>query len=163
ARAVAPYRHRNDLTFPTRPHHGPPPVPIVWVEPTAKVVLNILNNPAYAGAYVWGKSTTDPARRKPSVAHSGVVRRPLEEWSVGLFDIYPASITWEQFRTTQQRLRANQYRYRAGPPGAARIGEALLHPTLTAPGTSERRGEEQLWGISRSYGFWLSIHPLKCL
>src|SRR5262249_29154620 len=38
-----------------------------------------------------------------------------------------------------------------------------LYPTLTAPGTSERRGEEQLWGISRSYGFWLSIHPLKCL
>src|SRR6516162_7394939 len=36
-------------------------------------------------------------------------------------------------------------------------------PTLTAPGTSERRGEEQLCGISRSYWFWLSIHPLKCL
>jgi hypothetical protein len=38
-----------------------------------------------------------------------------------------------------------------------------LDPTLTAPGTSERKGEEDLWGISRSYGFLLSIHPLKCL
>src|SRR5262249_24755335 len=44
--------------------------------------------------------------------------------------------------------------------GSAR---ARLNPTLTAPGTSERRGEEELWRISRSYGFLLSIHPLKCL
>src|SRR5262249_49522127 len=52
-------------------------------------------------------------------------------------------------------MGANRRRRRAKSDG--------LDPTLTAPGTSERRGEEQLCGISRSYGFWLSIHPLKCL
>jgi DDE_Tnp_1-associated len=45
----------------------------------------------------------------------------------------------------------------------ARLNPQRFHPTLTAPDTSERKGEEDLWGISRSYWFLLSIHPLKCL
>jgi DNA invertase Pin-like site-specific DNA recombinase len=126
ARAVAQYLRRHDLTVPTRPHHGPPPLPIVWVSAKTKVILNILKNPAYAGAYVWGKSTMDPARRKSGIAHSGVVKRPLAQWPVCLLNTYPAYIMWEQFTHTQQRLRANQYRYRDGQPGATRVGQALL-------------------------------------
>ncbi len=126
ARAVAQYLRRQDLTVPTRPRHGAPPLPIVWVGGQTNVVLNILQNPAYAGAYVWGKTTTDPARRKPGVAHSGIVHRPLEEWLVCLQDTYPAYITWAQFTSTRQRLHANQFRYRAAQPGAARAGQALL-------------------------------------
>jgi len=126
ARAVAQSLRRHALTLPTRPHQGPPPWPIVWVGAKTNGVLNMLQNPAYTGAYVWGKSTTDPARRTPGVAHSGVVRLPREQWQVCLPHTYPAYITWEQFMTTQQRLRANQYRYQDGQPGAARMGQALL-------------------------------------
>ena len=126
ARAVAQYLRQHDLTLPTRPHHGPSPWPIVWVGAKTNSVLNILQNPAYAGAYVWGKSTTDPARRTPGVAHSGVVRLPQEQWQVCLPNTYPAYITWEQFTTTQQRLRANQYTYQDAQPGAPRVGQALL-------------------------------------
>ncbi len=126
ARAVAQYLRRHDLTLPTRPHQGPPPWPIVWVSAKTNGVLNMLQNPAYAGAYVWGKSTTDPARRTPGVVHSGVVRLPREQWQVCLLHTYPAYITWEQFMTTQQRLRANQYTYRDAQPGAPRLGQALL-------------------------------------
>jgi len=126
ARAVAQYLRQHALTLPTRPHQGPPPWPIVWVGAKTNGVLNILQNPAYAGAYVWGKSTTDPARRTPGVAHSGVVRLPPEQWQVCLPNTYPAYITWEQFTTTQQRLRANQYTYREAQPGAPRLGQALL-------------------------------------
>jgi hypothetical protein len=46
ARAVAQYLRRHALTFPTRPHYGPPPLPIVGVGAKAKVVLNIWKNPA---------------------------------------------------------------------------------------------------------------------
>jgi len=126
ARAVAQYLRQHALTLPTRPHHGPPPWPIVWVGAKTNSVLNILQNPAYAGAYVWGKSTTDPARRTPGVAHSGVVRLPCDQWAVCLPNTYPAYIAWEQFLATQQRLRANQYRYRDAQPGAPRVGHALL-------------------------------------
>jgi DNA invertase Pin-like site-specific DNA recombinase len=126
ARAVAQYLHRHDLTLPTRPHHGPPPLPIVWVAAHTNGILNMLQNPAYAGAYVWGKSTTAPTRRKPGVSHSGIVRLPHDQWQVCLHNLYPAYIPWEQFLATQQRLRANQYRYRDAQPGAPRLGHALL-------------------------------------
>ena len=126
ARAVAQYLRRHHLTLPTRPHRGPSPLPIVWVEAKTNGVLNILQNPAYAGTYAWGKSTTDPTRRKPGVPHSGVVERPIEQWSVCLFDAYPAYITWEQFLANRQRLYANQYGPQVSQAGAARMGDALL-------------------------------------
>lgn len=69
ARAVAQYLRQHDLRLPTRPHRGPPPWPIVWVDATTNGGLTMLPNPAYAGVHVWGKSTTDPARRTPRVAH----------------------------------------------------------------------------------------------
>jgi hypothetical protein len=126
ARAGAQYLRRHSLTLPTRPHHGPPPLPIVWVAAKTNGVLNILQNPAYAGTYVWGKSTTDPTRRTPGVPHRGVVRHPREEWTVCLQGVYPADISWEQFRATQQRLLANQFHYRQARAGAPRVGAALL-------------------------------------
>ena len=48
------------------------------------------------------------------------------QWAVCLPNTYPASIPWEQFLATQQRLRANQYTYRDAQPGAPRVGHALL-------------------------------------
>jgi DNA invertase Pin-like site-specific DNA recombinase len=126
ARAVAQYLRRHHLTLPTRLRRGPAPFPIVWVDAKTNGVLNILENPAYAGTYAWGRSTTDPTRRKPDVPHSGIVERPIAEWSVCLFDTYPAYITWEQFIANRQRLSANQYGLRASPAGAARSGDALL-------------------------------------
>jgi DNA invertase Pin-like site-specific DNA recombinase len=126
ARAVAQYLRQQHLPLPTRPHQGSPPRAIIWVAAKTNGVLNILQNPAYAGAYVYGKSTTEPARRKPGVAHSGVVRLPADQWAVCLPNTYPAYIPWKQFLTTQQRLRANQYKYREARPGAPRVGHALL-------------------------------------
>src|SRR5262245_29513523 len=76
ARAVAQYLRQHALSLPTRPHQGPPPWPIVWVGANTNGVLNILQNPAYAGAYVWGKSTTDPARRTPAAVPSRAARLP---------------------------------------------------------------------------------------
>lgn len=126
ARAVARYLHQQNLALPTRPQQGPSPWPIVWVPAKTNGVLNILQNPAYAGAYVYGKTTVDPSRRQSGAATSGVIRRSPDQWPICLPDTYPAYIPWEQFTATQQRLRANQYRYRDARPGAPRTGQALL-------------------------------------
>jgi uncharacterized protein YndB with AHSA1/START domain len=114
------------LALPTRPQQGPSPWPIVWVPAKTNGVLNILQNPAYAGAYVYGKTTIDPSRRQAGAASSGVIRRAPDQWPICLRDTYPAYISWDQFTATQQRLRANQYCYRDARPGAPRIGQALL-------------------------------------
>ena len=82
ARAVARYLHRQQLPLPTRRLQGGAPHEVVWQPATSSRVCAILHNPAYAGAYVYGQTTLDPARRRAGYPKSGLVQRPLEHWLV---------------------------------------------------------------------------------
>lgn len=126
ARWVVQYLREHQLKVPARPRYGPSPFDIVWMPAKVGSVLNILQNPAYAGAYVYGKSKTDLTRRKAGTSNSGIVRVPMEQWEVCLKDHYPAYISWEEFVATQHRLWANQYVFKQGQQGAPRTGQALL-------------------------------------
>src|SRR5271156_1707203 len=64
ARAVMLELHRHDLMLPVRPLRGPAPHEVEWVPATSTGVLQILHNPAYAGAYVYGRHQSDPLRRR---------------------------------------------------------------------------------------------------
>jgi DNA invertase Pin-like site-specific DNA recombinase len=105
---------------------------LLWKEPTESIVVDMLHNPAYAGAFVYGRRPTDPLRRRPGHRGSGVVRKPMEEWVTIQQGVYPAYITWEQFLRNQERLAENAQEglakrmARPGPQGAPRTGEALL-------------------------------------
>lgn len=126
ARAVMRYLRREALPLPTRPIRGPVPHPVVWQPASNSIVLAILHNPAYAGAYVYGRSKYDPTRRKPGHPRSGQVRQPMDKWPVCLQNIYPAYITWPEYMANRARLRDNQNRYEAARHGVARKGQALL-------------------------------------
>jgi DNA invertase Pin-like site-specific DNA recombinase len=105
-----PRRHRNETT--------------VWRAPCVAVVLSILKNPAYAGAFVYGKtrSVRMPGRRPQQR------RRAQEEWSVIVKDRYPAYVSWETFEQIQALLRDNYAAYdRNKSRGVPRDGAALLH------------------------------------
>ncbi|MGY3614098.1 recombinase family protein [Bradyrhizobium sp. USDA 10063] len=65
ARRVMRYLDRNGLSLPVRPLLGPSPHEVVWRAPDSARVLNILQNPAYAGAYVYGRRQKDPSRCRP--------------------------------------------------------------------------------------------------
>jgi DNA invertase Pin-like site-specific DNA recombinase len=87
-------------------------------------VLNILHNPRYAGAYVYGRTR----QRKHTAAGQVHYRRlPREEWTVFLPDAHPGYICWEEYEANQTTLRANARSYgfdrRRSPP---REGVALL-------------------------------------
>jgi Recombinase/Recombinase zinc beta ribbon domain len=109
---------------------------LLWKEPTESMIIEILHNPAYAGAFVYGRRPIDPMRRKPGRRGTGVMRRPMEEWITLQQDVYPAYISWEQFLQNQARLMENTQealtRQAAiqGARGAAREGEALLQGLL---------------------------------
>src|SRR5215204_5479254 len=60
ARAVMRYLRANGLPLPVRPLLGPAPHEIVWREADSPRVRNILQNPSYAGAYVYGRRRPDP-------------------------------------------------------------------------------------------------------
>src|SRR5262249_17518800 len=67
----------------------------VWRKPTVPAILSILKNPAYAGAYVYGRTRTVP---KASAPHERTVKPlPIEQWKIRIPDKYPAYISWATF------------------------------------------------------------------
>ena len=73
AKAVVRYLRRGNLSVPVRPLHGPAPHDVVWRAANSARVVQILKNPAYAGAYVYGRRRPDPLRRQPGSERVGTV------------------------------------------------------------------------------------------
>src|SRR5882724_7342103 len=126
ARAVMLELHRHDLPLPVRPLRGPAPHEVEWVPATSTGVLQILHNPAYAGAYVYGRHQSDPLRRRAGQVHPSTRKLPVDRWPVCLRDAHPGYISWEEFMTNQARLRNNAARHKREGSGVARKGQALL-------------------------------------
>ena len=107
-----PRRHRNAET--------------IWRAPTAAAVVGILRNPAYAGAFAYGKTRTVRAVTDGEV-RTRQKRRDLSEWSVVVHNRYPSYISWETFERIQTTLRENYAEYdRNKSRGVPREGSALL-------------------------------------
>jgi hypothetical protein len=51
---------------------------VIWQEASTSAVYDILRNPAYAGAYVYGRKSLDPTRRTPAHPRSGRVLLPAD-------------------------------------------------------------------------------------
>jgi hypothetical protein len=126
AKTVVHYLRQADLRMPTRPLQGPAPHDVVWQAARRSQVLAILKNPAYAGAYVYGRRTIDPSKRKPGLPHSGIICRSIAEWPIVLHNVYPAYITWETFLAHQAQRKANQSNYCEDKVGMPRQGQAVL-------------------------------------
>src|SRR6266699_1453531 len=114
------------LPLPARPRVGPAPYEVVWQPARTSAILDILHNPAYAGAYVYGRKLFDPARRTPAHPRGGRILQPIDKWDICLHNRYPAYIAWEEFVANQAHLHANSLNYREERPGMARKGQALL-------------------------------------
>jgi hypothetical protein len=96
---------------------------VVWRWPTTSAVAAILQNPAYAGAYVRGRTQTYWKDGKPLQR-----RLPPSQWKICLRDRHPAYISWEQFEKIQAMLQDNYSEYdRNRTRGIPRPGKALLH------------------------------------
>jgi hypothetical protein len=96
----------------------------VWAKPTYQAIHLILTNPAYAGAYVYGRR-----RQEGSVAGGGLPgprrRFAVEEAEVLLRDHHPAYISWGRYRSNRAILRDNSRQFTPSP-GAPLKGLALL-------------------------------------
>jgi hypothetical protein len=94
-----------------------------WVRPAFSAIYAILKNPAYAGAYAYGKFHRT---HLPGEAHK-VVTHPLPqaEWPVLRPDAFPGYISWDTYQRNQQRLAQNAQGIR-WKRGAPRSGQALL-------------------------------------
>lgn len=131
AKAVMRYLRRSGLVLPVRPVHGPAPHEIVWRPADSAKVIHILKNPAYAGAYVYGRRRQNPIRQQPGNRRIATVKVALEDWPVCLRNAHPGYIDWEEFMANQRQLADNLNRYEAGRPGAPRKGSALLQGIIS--------------------------------
>ena len=113
------------LTVPGRDRFGD----LEWKSPTISAILSVLKNPAYAGAFVYGKSRT--VRHASVPGKAAQKQLPLEEWKIRVNDKYPAYIPWETYMKIRTILQDNYAEYdRNKTRGVPRAGAALLHGLL---------------------------------
>jgi DNA invertase Pin-like site-specific DNA recombinase len=114
--------HQQGLLFPRRLKKGAHKGDLLWAELTHSRALQVLHNPRYAGAFVYGRTHT---RRKPD-GRETFRKRSREQWIL-LPGAHAGYISWEQYEENQRRLQENAqalgWDRRKSPP---REGPALL-------------------------------------
>ena len=117
----------NEVLFPRRVRKGPQKGALIWEPLHHQRVLQVLHNPRYAGAFVWGRRKE---RRLPN-GHTAVKFVAPEEWISLVPDAHAGYITWTQYQANQRRLLENAKAQgddrRQSPP---REGPALLQGLL---------------------------------
>jgi len=113
----------NELLFPRRVRKGPQKGGLIWEPLHHQRVLQVVHNPRYAGAFVWGRRK---GRRLPN-GHTAVKFVAQDEWISLVPGAHAGYITWKQYQANQQRLLENAKAHgddrRQSPP---REGPALL-------------------------------------
>jgi len=121
--AVVQAFRQQGLSFPRR-RRGPDHDEMVWKQLSYSLLMRILHNPRYAGAFVYGRTK---CRKGLNGTGTSATRLPMDQWQVVLRGAHPGYISWEQFEANQARLQQNR------PTGAIkdaksppREGSALL-------------------------------------
>jgi len=129
---VGLWLREEGLKFPLQPTAYLRGTEITWVEPTYHAVHNVLTHPAYAGAYVFGKT-----RQQRYVSDDGQIRirrrtLPQGEWEVLIKDHHRGFIDWDTYQSNQARIGTNTRPLAHEPgTGAVREGAALLQGLAT--------------------------------
>jgi DNA invertase Pin-like site-specific DNA recombinase len=111
------------IRFPRQIRKGLNKGELHWVRAEHSRILQVLHNPRYAGAFVYGRVRT---RLLPDGKHS-TTKVPRAEWRFVIPDVYAGYITWAQFEANQKRLADNALGFGAARKGGpAREGPALL-------------------------------------
>ncbi len=129
ATKVIGYLRQHKISLPRRQSAGPQANQLLWKVASEAAVSDILQNPAYAGAFAYGRRQVDPTRRQPGRPAAGRVRKPMSDWIHLQRDVYPAYISWEQYLVNQERIRQNGLRFVENiqkAQGIVRKGAGLL-------------------------------------
>jgi DNA invertase Pin-like site-specific DNA recombinase len=99
---------------------------IRWIEASYHAVHQVLSNPVYAGAYVYGKTRTEMTLDASGARRKRIRHLPRDKWQVLIKEHHRGYIDWQTYEANQQRIARNT---RPGPHkagGAVREGSALL-------------------------------------
>jgi len=140
AKAVMRHFQEATLLLPVRPLAGPSPHDVLWRAASNARILQVLKNPAYAGAYVYGRRRHTPIGRRSSSHGRATEAVAIQDWPVCLKDAFPGYIDWEEFMANQRRLADNLNRYDVHRQGVPRRGNALLQGIAVCGRCGRRMG-----------------------
>jgi DNA invertase Pin-like site-specific DNA recombinase len=139
--------------FPRRAYGGVWAGQLRWGTLTHARAVQILHNPAYAGAYVFGRRRTRQAVTPDGLVRTQVTWVDPGQWEVVIPGHHPGYITWEDYQANQEKLAANRTRAGARPP---REGAALCQGIVYCGGCGQGmcvryQGGHSRYSCSESY------------
>ncbi len=128
------------------------------------MLAGMLKNPAYAGAFVYGRTQSCHARYASGKIISR--RRKMTEWKIVVKDRYPAYLDWQRYERIQTMLSDNHAEYRRNQTrGVSRDGAAVLQGIVWCGRCGHKMGVEYKNGnryvcnfLARSQGGGLCQH-----
>ncbi|MGH2927806.1 MAG: recombinase family protein, partial [Solirubrobacteraceae bacterium] len=106
-RAVWLWLRSEGLSFPLRATTMPE---WRWAQATYHQILGVLENPMYAGAYVYGRSHIEHYVAADGRPRKRVRRLARADWEVLIEDHHPGFIDWRTFEANQARIGQNTWR-----------------------------------------------------
>ena len=99
--ATVKYFRAEGILFPRRLRSGPRKGEVAWGQLGHSRTLQLLHNPRYAGAFVYGRHQTRP---RPDGSRE-VRQQAREDWFALVPNAHVGYIPWEEFEDNQRRLR----------------------------------------------------------
>jgi hypothetical protein len=98
---VMRYLVDHDIALPDRARSGPAAGEVVWHRPHRGGIVNMLTNPAYAGAYAFGRRLPERPDIRVQRRNARQPSRDPEDWRILLQGRWPAYISWDSFEMCQ--------------------------------------------------------------
>ena len=126
ARQVLLWFQQERLPLPALSPDGPGDERLTWRLPIYNTILTVLRNPAYAGAYAFGRTGTRTRIIDGAAHKTRGHRRPRDAWLVLLPGHHDGYIAWETYERNQQLLADNAQMQGRMAKGAVRSGPSLV-------------------------------------
>src|SRR5438270_9174912 len=135
----------HDVELPVNPIQG---THLVWKIPTQSLVRDLLCNPFYAGAYVWGRRPVTTVLAEGRLEKRQGATRRAEDCRVFIPGHHVGYIDWATYEENQRMIRRNSVNWQGDESMAAiRAGQGLLVGLLRC-GHCGRKLHARYWGGS---------------
>jgi DNA invertase Pin-like site-specific DNA recombinase len=133
----------HDVELPTNPIQG---TQLVWKVPSQSLIGDILRNPFYAGAYVWGRRPIKTVLVDGRLEKRQDALHRAEECRVFIPEHHVGYIDWATYEENQRMIRRNSVNWQSDESMAAiREGQGLLVGLLRC-GHCGRKLHVRYWG-----------------
>lgn len=142
----------HDVELPANPIRG---TRLIWKIPSQSLIRDILRNPFYAGAYVWGRRPVEAVLVEGRLEKRQGAMRPPEECRVFIPDHHPGYIDWATYEDNQRMTRRNSVNWQGDESrSAVRAGQGLLVGLLRC-GHCGRKLHVRYWGARGTHARYL--------